>query len=192
MSGGDGSGGGVQVEALDAAGTIQLGEGPHWVDSEQALYYVDLLAGVFHRLHPGSGLHTSATPPGKSRPLGFVVPVRKRPGLFVAGLGTELVLLRWDGKTSTCDVVSTLGEAKSKHAIRFNDGKADPTGRLWAGECKYFVFSVRGLILWWRQSFLARFQNALAVNAPVDNRGVMHLRPPRHINFTSLFLLPLV
>jgi sugar lactone lactonase YvrE len=146
-SGGGGGGGatagaeaapsGVQVVELEAAGRVGLGEGPHWVDSEQALYFVDLLAGALHRLHPASGLHTHATPPAGHAPctLGFVVPVRRRPGLFVAGLARQMVLLRWDGRAPNYDVVAPLGAdaVQNGAAVRFNDGKADPTGRLWAG-----------------------------------------------------------
>lgn len=126
---------GVGVEELEAAGRVELGEGPHWVDSEQALYFVDLLKGALHRLHPASGLHTHATPPGGGT-LGFVVPVRMRPGLFVAGLARQLVLLQWDGKSDACRVVAPLGAdaVAPDAAVRFNDGKADPTGRVWAGQ----------------------------------------------------------
>ncbi|XP_059481970.1 regucalcin-like isoform X2 [Neocloeon triangulifer] len=123
---------GAVVEAVEAAGVVQLGEGPHWVDSEQALYWVDLLAGVLHRLHPSTGKHTSTTPPG-SRPMGFVVPVFREPGHFVVGHGTDLSLLSWDGQTQ-CKIVKVLGSvAATPGTLRFNDGKADPQGRLWAG-----------------------------------------------------------
>ncbi|XP_065334003.1 regucalcin-like isoform X1 [Cloeon dipterum] len=123
---------GVQVEEVTAAGAVQLGEGPHWIDSEQALYWVDLLAGVLHRLHPASGKHTSTTPPSK-KSLGFVVPVFRHPHLFVVGLGLDVALLRWDGETQ-CAIERVLGSVHATPgSLRFNDGKADPQGRLWAG-----------------------------------------------------------
>ena len=56
-------------------------------------------------------------------------------------VGRNLAILTWDGVSSTpsdVKIVSTVDdEDEKKVKNRFNDGKADPTGRLWAGT--YFI-----------------------------------------------------
>jgi gluconolactonase len=58
--------------------------------------------------------------------LGHVVP--RASGGYVVGLGRRLVAVDWDTQA-----VVSLAEVDHGKETRFNDGKCDPSGRLWAG-----------------------------------------------------------
>lgn len=102
----------------------QLGESPFWHPDEGLLYWVDIPARRIRRVDPGIGeLQSWAMPsePGCIAPLrggGLVVALRD--GIYRApGWGDPLSLVA----RFSHDVATT----------RFNDGKADPLGRFWAG-----------------------------------------------------------
>jgi sugar lactone lactonase YvrE len=102
----------------------QLGESPFWHPQDRMLYWVDIPGRQVRRLSPASGRVDSwAMPldPGCIAPVrggGFVIALRD--GVYrAADWGSNLVLLaRFNHDTAT---------------TRFNDGKADPQGRFWAG-----------------------------------------------------------
>ncbi len=69
--------------------------------------------------------------------MGFALPVADRPNMFVAGLKKRIVLVTWDGQSETPEIVENLLEVQKdvkNELLRINDGKADPSGRVWAGE----------------------------------------------------------
>jgi sugar lactone lactonase YvrE len=102
----------------------ELGESPFWHPGEQRLYWVDI---------PGRQLHRCAGPgtPVESRALpqepGCIAPARS--GGLVVALRDGIYRLRsWEA------ALEQLAAAQHDTAkARFNDGKADPAGRLWAG-----------------------------------------------------------
>jgi sugar lactone lactonase YvrE/DNA-binding IclR family transcriptional regulator len=100
-----------------------LGEGPHWSERDRKLYFVDILAPAMLTGDPARG--TYATTP-VSELIGFVIP-RQRGG-FVAGMHGEIRGLDAAGG----ETVIARPEA-SRPGNRFNDGKCDRRGRLWAG-----------------------------------------------------------
>jgi sugar lactone lactonase YvrE len=65
----------------------ELGEGPVWVERDQALWFTDIKAPAIHRLHPESGSRRSWNAP---EAVGFVLPAAG--GGFVAGLKSGLHL----------------------------------------------------------------------------------------------------
>jgi len=100
-----------------------LGEGPVWVESEQALYWVDIKGRKIFRLRTPGGLDEWPTP----FRIGCIAP--KRSGGLIAGT---------DGGLATIDLGSGRFELfanpeKGRPGNRFNDGKVDRQGRLWAG-----------------------------------------------------------
>ncbi|XP_046408358.1 regucalcin-like [Ischnura elegans] len=112
---------------------VELGEGPHWSHEEQALYFVDIKSSSINRLHVATGKQTSA-PIGGASSVDFIVPVVGRPGAFLVAVDLSISEVQWDGE----DVSSLTGRAlvsvdADKPDNRFNDGKADPAGRLWGG-----------------------------------------------------------
>lgn len=58
-------------------------------------------------------------------------PVEGSDTTFIASLRLQLVLVEWDGKSQNATVTQVLAEADELG--RFNGGKVDPYGRLWAG-----------------------------------------------------------
>ena len=64
----------------------------------------------------------------------LIIPIQGEKDKFVITVGRNVAIMTWDGVSSTpsdVKIVSTVHDEKKDN--RFNDGKADPTGRLWAG-----------------------------------------------------------
>ena len=101
-----------------------LGEGPVWVDGEQALYWVDIHASRIHRYDPDTGTCKSFETPFR---VGSVAP--RAQGGFVAGTERGFILL--DETLSSFEVIAN--PEPELPGNRFNDGKVDPLGRFWAG-----------------------------------------------------------
>lgn len=63
-----------------------------------------------------------------------MIPVEGQKDKFIIGLRNNITLMTWDGesnKPSKLETLTTVGN--SEDGTRINDGKADPSGRLWAG-----------------------------------------------------------
>jgi sugar lactone lactonase YvrE len=121
-----------------------LGEGPHWDAATGQLYFVDLLGKGIHRYDPvtkkDARLDVAAKGEGQDATT-LIVPVAGTTNKFVIGLGRSLRVLQWDGKSG----VENGSNLKTLHVVadgneggRFNDGKCDPKGRLWAGTMGYY------------------------------------------------------
>ncbi|KAM3960037.1 regucalcin [Aphomia sociella] len=122
----------VKVEKI--VDPVWLGEGPHWDEQQQALFFVSILDRTIHKYVPTTGEHS------KSQKLdgtvGFIVPVEGTKDQFVVGVGRKFQVVQWDGKDgSRAKVVKELAEVDQhmNPPTRLNDGKADPRGRLFAG-----------------------------------------------------------
>ncbi|KDR17045.1 hypothetical protein L798_09047 [Zootermopsis nevadensis] len=66
----------------------------------------------------------------------LVIPLEGTKDKFVITVGRNVAILTWDGESSTpTDVkyVSAVDNEKELQGNKLNDGKADPTGRLWTG-----------------------------------------------------------
>lgn len=69
-------------------------------------------------------------------PVTLVVPVDGSDDRFLISIGRKLVIVTWDGFSSNVSKTEEILEVESIEGFtnnRFNDGKADPVGRLWAG-----------------------------------------------------------
>ena len=101
---------------------VDVGEGALWHPDEQRLYWIDVEKGHLHLYDPAlESLRTIAL----GQRIGTVVP---------ASPGTALVALQ-DGiyhLNLTSEKLRLLHPLEDEH-LRFNDGKCDPTGRLWVG-----------------------------------------------------------
>jgi sugar lactone lactonase YvrE len=106
--------------ALDARAT--LAEGPVWDERAGCLRWVDIPAGLVHRFDPAR----DDTAFDAGEPVG-VVAVRRAGGLVLA-TASGIVTCAEDGTHR-----ETLHEVAMPPGGRFNDGKADPWGRFWAG-----------------------------------------------------------
>lgn len=102
----------------------ELGEGPIWHASEQALYWTDIERAHYHRFHPGTGAHEIVRVGQKVGALAF----RKSGGLVLAAEHGFAIWEVSEGKSRPFGEVSR-GEVPT----RFNDGAVDARGRFWAG-----------------------------------------------------------
>ncbi|HEX6356158.1 SMP-30/gluconolactonase/LRE family protein [Actinophytocola sp.] len=106
------------------AAQAQLGEGPVWDARSSTLRWVDIERGEVHRFDPASGTDTFFE---VGEAVGTVA-VRAAGGLVLAT------------RTGLCTCLDDGGRRTLLHEVdtdppggRFNDGKADPWGRFWAG-----------------------------------------------------------
>ena len=101
----------------------QLGEGPVWVEREQALYWTDIHGRlVFRRGFDGALTRWEA--PFR---IGSLQP--REEGGFIAG--TDLGLALIDPELGRFDLFAN--PEPDRPTNRFNDGKVDRQGRFWAG-----------------------------------------------------------
>jgi sugar lactone lactonase YvrE len=99
-----------------------LGEGPIWVEAEQALYWVDIKGKKIFRL--ASGTLAEWDTPWR---VGSLAP--RRSGGFIAG--TDHGLAEIDLGRGRFEIFAD--PEANRPGNRFNDGKVDRHGRFWAG-----------------------------------------------------------
>lgn len=100
-----------------------LGEGPVWVERDQALWWVDIKDPAIYRWREGGGVDYW-TPPVR---IGSIAPAVE--GGFIAG--TEIGFMWADPEAGRYRPIDN-----PEHDVpgnRFNDGKVDRAGRFWAG-----------------------------------------------------------
>jgi len=102
----------------------ELGEGPVWVERDQALWFVDIKKHRVHRYDPASGQKRSWEAPEQ---IGFPLPAER--GGFVAGLQSGLH--HFDEVTGIFGLIVEVEPELPNN--RLNDGVVDPAGRLWFG-----------------------------------------------------------
>jgi len=102
------------------------GEGPHWDVASQSLYYVDIVAGGVHRWNSVTGEQKKVN---LDKAVGFSIPCDR--GGVVVGYGKTISHLDLDAADPSA--LTTLITVEKDLDTRFNDGKCDASGRLWAG-----------------------------------------------------------
>lgn len=133
-------------------GTV-LGEGPHWDVESQSLYFVDMPSREVHKYTPTTKTHTKVeikgrilneirfhlnllSIPGTDSVVSLIIPVEGERNTFLITMGCEVALIVWDGVCTKVSSIEKLGSVENIDGNRFNDGKADALGRLWAGNDK--------------------------------------------------------
>jgi sugar lactone lactonase YvrE len=101
----------------------ELGEGPHWDAASAALYWVDVPAGLVHRMNEDGTLTSWQA----GQPVGAAVP-RAGGGLVLAARDGFLAL-----DTSTGEVTPLVAVEADQPHTRMNDGSCDRAGRFYAG-----------------------------------------------------------
>ena len=110
---------------IDARNSI--GEGPAWDAAKERLLWTDIPAGAIYSSSSTNGKLWPITQTWKfDQPVSVVVPSAS--GGLVAAVGMDILAIQEDGTTT---VLAHLGCDPA--AVRFNDGKCDPQGRLWVG-----------------------------------------------------------
>ncbi len=101
-----------------------VGEGPVWDDRAGVLWWVDVKAPRLFRFDPASGENREWPMPER---IGFALP--RATGGLIGGLKSGF---KWiDGESGT--VTPILDPEPDRPGNRFNDGKCDRRGRLFAG-----------------------------------------------------------
>ena len=112
------------IQPLPGVPPCLLGESPVWHPHEQALWWCDIPGKALHRWHAASGQHRRWTFPVE-------------PGCCAPLAGGEWLLAMRDGlwRFDPANGQRTrLADPPYDPAFeRFNDGRADPQGRLWVG-----------------------------------------------------------
>lgn len=114
-----------------------MGEAPHWDQNSQSLYYVDIYGTEYSVLHyvPSEDIVYGAKIYGEPV-VSFIIPVEGTSDEFVVGIGARVGVIHWDGIMPEAHLIRVLidGSYYPEYShIRFNDAKADPYGRLFAG-----------------------------------------------------------
>jgi sugar lactone lactonase YvrE len=102
----------------------QVGESPFWHPVEQCLYWVDIEGRKVRRWNPASG----------EPPQDWLLP--QEPGCIAPARSGGLVLALRDGiyrARGWGGPLQPIVRFQHGATTRFNDGKADPLGRFWAG-----------------------------------------------------------
>ena len=107
---------------LDAR--AQLGECPRWDERERVLYWVDILEPALHRFDPATGIDKAFALPENIGCFSLA-----EEGGFIAGLRSGVWLL----DEAARPVRQLAVNPEDVRTSRFNDGRCDASGRLFAG-----------------------------------------------------------
>lgn len=113
----------------------ELGEGPHWDEKTQSLYYVDIYGkeGSILRYDYKENKVYSAKIDGEEV-VSFIIPVANTIGQYAVGIRKRLGVVEWDGVSPKAKLGPIAFEVNEDDNNRFNDAKADPMGRFY-GQC---------------------------------------------------------
>jgi len=111
------------VELLHETQSL-LGDSPYWSARDERLYWVDILRPSVNRLDLATGREEAVA---LKELVGFVVE-RQAGGLLIS---TQSGLVALDFDTGATNSIADPHEQRAQ--IRFNDGKCDRAGRVWAG-----------------------------------------------------------
>ncbi|KAK7866866.1 hypothetical protein R5R35_006032 [Gryllus longicercus] len=123
-----------QISVETVTSSAILGEGPHWDSTENVLYYVDIIGKEVRKYDPATKRETIAKLDGDS--VSFIIPVEGKHNEFLIGHGHHVCLMTWDGESDKPQKIEKLvavDEEDYNATNSLNDGKADASGRLWAG-----------------------------------------------------------
>jgi sugar lactone lactonase YvrE len=103
---------------------MQVGECPLWHPDEAVLYWIDIEGRAVHRHDPVRDAHRSWTLPSEP---GCIA--RSANGGLLVAMRSGIVLL----DTSSGSLTTIADAPYDVTKMRFNDGRCDAAGRLWAG-----------------------------------------------------------
>lgn len=101
-----------------------LGESPLWHPVESALYWIDIAGHAVHRYRPADAAHRKWELPSEPGCIAY-----SSDGRILVAMRSGLAML--DPATGSVDGLAPPPYDPS--VIRFNDGRCDARGRLWAG-----------------------------------------------------------
>lgn len=117
------------------------GEGPHWDIESQSLFYIDIYGPNSTMLRYDYNLNRTFASTVDNEPLmTFILPIKGTNDQFLIGTKNEAKVIRWDGFSTKGEVLRTAFEVEIDEfhkTNRFNDAKADPTGRFFGGTQRF-------------------------------------------------------
>ena len=102
----------------------QLGEGAFWNHITQTFYWIDIEGKKLHIFDPAQKSNQSFNMPSR---IGTVVPTNGDEALVALEDGIHIINTKTGALSMFAEIESNVSDN------RMNDGKCDPSGRLWAG-----------------------------------------------------------
>lgn len=113
------------------------GEGPHYDNNTQSLYYIDIYGPESTLLRYDLRENKTYAATVDNEPLmTFVLPVDGTDDQFLVGTKNAAKVISWDGKSKKGKFVRNafaVETQKSQDTNRWNDAKSDPVGRFFGG-----------------------------------------------------------
>ncbi|XP_026736696.1 uncharacterized protein LOC113500183 [Trichoplusia ni] len=110
---------------------VKLGEGPHWDHAKQVLYFVSIMDSTVNKFVPAIKRLTTVKLDVAPH---FIIPVEGKRNHFIINQGRKVVEIEWSGMQNSIKILRIIAEVDDDHPTNtFNDGKADPRGRLFSG-----------------------------------------------------------
>ena len=128
-----------------------LGEGSIWNNKDHTLYWIDIEGRYLHIYNPATGKDTQFT-------------TIQRPGTVVPAGGDDVLIALQNGlhfMNTKTGKLRFITDPIQDSAIRFNDGKCDPSGRFWVGTMA--LHSTKGAAV------LYRFDKDSSIHLMLDN-----------------------
>ncbi|RZJ40079.1 MAG: SMP-30/gluconolactonase/LRE family protein [Brevundimonas sp.] len=147
----------------------ELGEGPVWVASDRAVWFVDIKGRKLHRYGVDDGSRTSWNTPDQT---GFALPAED--GTLICGVRGGLH--RFDPATGDFTLIVPVEQDRPQN--RMNDGYVAPDGSLWFGSMDDSEEQKTGALYRWADGELTRHDDGYGVtNGPAlspDGRTLYH------------------
>ncbi|KAI9654155.1 MAG: hypothetical protein M1831_005509 [Alyxoria varia] len=110
-----------------------LGEGPHWDEDSNALYFLDIPKGEVHTIQPAEGPSSHKVTANLDTPVSVLANVQDHQEILLAGAKDTIGVLHKD--TGTFKSIKELYEKDEKQSNRLrghrlNDGACDPQASL--------------------------------------------------------------
>lgn len=126
----------MKIEQLPSPRSL-CGEGPHYDNNTQSLYYIDIYGPESTLLRYDLRENKTYAATVDNEPLmTFVLPVDGTDDQFLVGTKNAAKVISWDGKSKKGTFVRNAFEVetqKSQETNRWNDAKPDPVGRFFGG-----------------------------------------------------------
>lgn len=130
----------VKIEQLPSPRS-KCGEGPHWDEYSQSLYYIDIEGLDASILRYDYNENKTYSANVDDVPLmTFVLPIENATNEFLVGGRRTAKVISWDGKSPKGEFVRDAFEVETDSYYdtnRFNDAKCDPVGRFFGGTQRY-------------------------------------------------------
>lgn len=125
----------VNIEVVQSSPKSNIATRPHWDEESQSLFYTDIYGTEASILR--YDLKEDKVYPAtidQEPVVSFIIPVANTTDKYAVGIGRRVGIIQWDGKSPNATVDSIAFEVEvGQNTTRFNDAKADPSGRFYGG-----------------------------------------------------------